>query len=148
MIAARKRERSARLTRRPTSWTRDRAISLSGLLGGSLLSELLSSDLTAALVALHSAESTQMSKDVVFRSLADGSEFLDLLGASDGQDSSGNLVAGGSGLELLSGGVVDQATLGLALTAREEDELRLVRVESLDVELELLLRGVGSSVIN
>lgn len=118
------------------------------LLGSRLLSELLGSDFTTALVALHSAESTQSSKDVVFSSLTNGSEFLGLLSASDGKNSSGHLLAGGGGLELLSGRVVDQTALGLALTTWEEDELRLVRVESLNVELQLLLGGVGSSVIN
>jgi len=59
-----------------------------------------------------------------------------------------NLVIGGGGLELLSGGVIDLSLLGLVLASGEEDEFALVGVESCDVHCKLLLAGAGSSVIN
>ena len=46
------------------------------LLVGRFLGEFLGSDFTTALVALHSAQSTQMSEDLVFSSIANSSEFL------------------------------------------------------------------------
>lgn len=80
--------------------------------------------------------------------LLDGGE-LDLLNLADERESdAGNLGGGGSGLELLSGGVVDKTLLRLVLASGEDDELALVGVKSGDVQLELLLAGGGSSVIN
>ena len=68
--------------------------------------------------------------------------------ADDGQRDTGDLGGGGGGFELLSGGVVDFTLLGLVFTSGEEDKLALVGVKSGDVQLELLLAGAGSSVIN
>jgi len=68
--------------------------------------------------------------------------------ADDGQGDTGDLGGGGGGFELLSGGVVDFTLLGLVFTSGEEDKLALVGVKSGDVQLELLLAGAGSSVIN
>lgn len=68
--------------------------------------------------------------------------------ADDGQRDTGDLGGGGGGFELLSGGVVDFTLLGLVFTSGEEDKLALVGVKSCDVQLELLLAGAGSSVIN
>lgn len=65
-----------------------------------------------------------------------------------GKELAGGLVGGRCGSDLLSGGVVDLTLLGLALLSWEEDELGFVGGESLDVELELLLTGGGSSVVN
>ena len=59
-----------------------------------------------------------------------------------------HLVVSGGGLDLLNGGVVDETLLGFALLSGEEDELGLVGVESLDVELELLVAGRGPSVVD
>lgn len=50
--------------------------------------------------------------------------------------------------DLLMGSVVDHTLLGLALPSWEEDKIGFVRVESLNVELELLLASGGSSVID
>lgn len=68
--------------------------------------------------------------------------------ADDGQRDTGDLGGGGGGFELLSGSVVDFTLLGLVFTSGEEDKLALVGVKSCDVQLELLLAGAGSSVIN
>ena len=68
--------------------------------------------------------------------------------ADDGQGDTGDLGGGGGGFELFSGGVVDFTLLGLVFTSGEEDKLALVGVKSGDVQLELLLAGAGSSVIN
>ena len=64
------------------------------------------------------------------------------------ENAAGDLVLGSSGLELLSSRVVNLVLLWLVSAAWEEDDLGLVRVKSLNVELELLLAGVGSSVID
>jgi hypothetical protein len=60
----------------------------------------------------------------------------------------GSLVGGGGRLQLLGGRVVDLTLLRLVLTSGEHDKLALVSVKSGDVQLELLLTGAGSSVIN
>lgn len=57
-------------------------------------------------------------------------------------------MSGGSGLELLSGGVVNLTLLGLVLASGEENKFALVGVESCDVHCKLFLAGAGSSVIN
>ena len=57
-------------------------------------------------------------------------------------------MSGGGRLELLGSRVIDLSALRLAFAAWEEDHLALVRVEALDVQLELLLTRVSSSVIN
>jgi hypothetical protein len=74
---------------------------------------------------------------------------LDLLNLADEREGdAGNLGGGGSGLELLSGGVVDKTLLRLVIASGEDDKLALVGVKSGDVQLELLFAGGGSSVIN
>lgn len=81
-------------------------------------------------------------------SISDGGK-LDLMSLADnGHGDAGDLGSGGGGLELLSGSVVDFTLLGLVLASGEDDELALVGVESGDVQLELLLAGASSSVIN
>ena len=54
----------------------------------------------------------------------------------------------GGRLELLSCRVVDLALLRLVLASGEQNQLALIGVKSGDVQLELLLAGAGSSVIN
>lgn len=66
----------------------------------------------------------------------------------DWHDITENLVFSGCRLEYLSGGIVDESLLGLILTSGEQDELALVLVKSCDVDLQLLLTGASSSVIN
>lgn len=78
----------------------------------------------------------------------DSGELIGGLGDGAGKDMAGDLVGSGGGLDLLGGGVIDETLLGLALTSGEEDQLGFVRVESLSVELELLLGGGGASVVN
>jgi len=79
---------------------------------------------------------------------SDSSEHISGLDDSAGQHLSDDLIGGGGGLDLLSGRVVDQTLLGLAFTLGEEDEFGFVRVESLSVELELLLACGSASVVN
>lgn len=112
------------------------------------IGELLGPDLTATLVSLVNAKETLGSKDFVFSSIANGLELLSFLTCHNGEDSARGLMASSCGLQLLGRRVVDQTSLGFALTLGEEDELRLVSVQSVDVELELLLTCVGSSVVN
>lgn len=112
------------------------------------LSSLLSPLLTAALVALHSAQGTQSSEDLLGGGVTDSLELLGSLGLSVGQDVSVDLVGGGGRLELLSGGVVDQSSLGLAFATWEQDHLGLVGLESVHVEVHLLSARVGPPVIN
>ena len=69
-------------------------------------------------------------------------------GSGSWENLSGDLVGGIGRGDLLGGSVVDQTLLGLALLSWEEDKLGFVRVESLNVELELLLASGGSSVID
>lgn len=56
----------------------------------------------------------------------DSLEFDFLSGVGDGKNVTDNLVSGGSGFELLGGGVVDLTLLGLVLASGEEDEFALV----------------------
>ena len=51
-------------------------------------------------------------------------------------------------LELSLGRVVDKSLLWLALTSGEENELVLVAVKSIHVQLELMLTGVVTPVVN
>ena len=73
-------------------------------------------------------------------------DFLNKVGSW--QNFTEDLVIGGGGLQLLSGGVIDLTLLGLVLASGEQDEFALVGVESCDVHCKLLLAGAGSSVIN
>jgi hypothetical protein len=74
---------------------------------------------------------------------------LDLVNLADeGESVAGDLGGGSSGFELLGGGVVDKTLLRLVLASGEDDKLALVGVNPGDVQLELLLTGGGSSVIN
>lgn len=116
--------------------------SLFGLLGISC------SLLATASVSLESTESSLGSVNLNVLDLTNSSEFVFALGLLKREDFAGNLVLGSSRLELLSGGIVDKTLLWLVSTAWEQDHLGLVRVESLSVELELLVAGVSSSVID
>jgi len=80
--------------------------------------------------------------------LGESNELIRLGGGGAWEHSSADLVVGGGSLEDLSGGVVDQALLWLAILAWEEDKLRLVGVQSFGVELHLIGASVGSAVIN
>ena len=77
-----------------------------------------------------------------------GGELVLSLDDGAGEHLTGDLVAGGSRFDLLGSRVVDETLLDHAITSGEEDELGLVGVESLDVELELLLAGGGTSVVD
>lgn len=77
-----------------------------------------------------------------------GGKFNSLLLANDWQSVALNLSGRGSGLQLFSGGVVDETLLWLVLTSGEDDELALVGVQSGNVQLQLLLGGAGATVIN
>lgn len=120
--------------------------SLSSLLGFLLIVGLL---LTSALVAVVSTDGSESVENLgLLILLLDGGE-LDLVNLADEREGdASNLGGGGSGLELLGGGVVDFTLLRLVLASGEDDELALVGVKSGDVQLELLLTGGGSSVIN
>lgn len=105
--------------------------------------------LTSSLVAVVGTDGSESVENLLLLvSLADGGE-LDLGNLfDDGHGDTGDLGGSGSGLELLSGGVVDLTLLGLVLASGEDDELALVGVKSGDVHLELLFAGASSSVIN
>jgi hypothetical protein len=138
--------RLARLTRRPTSHMRShRSLDLLGL---RLLSSLLSLDFTAALVALHGAQCSERSEYLALSSVANSFELSLVLSVSNRQHVASDLMAGSRGLELLGGRVIDETTLGFASTTWEQDELVLVRVQALNIQLQLFLRSVGSPVIN
>jgi hypothetical protein len=66
----------------------------------------------------------------------------------EGHDGSAGLVSSGGRLESLGGGVVHHSLLRLVLTAREEDHLRFVFLESVGVHVELLLGRAGATVVN
>ncbi len=111
------------------------------LFGGFLLASAL-----VASVGAHSPESTEnLAFSIGIGDLGelDGASSLD-----NRQSVAGHLVCGGGGLELLGGRVVDLALLGFVLASGENNQLALVSVQSGDVQLELLLTGAGSSVIN
>lgn len=67
---------------------------------------------------------------------------------NDWQSLAGYLVVSGSRFKLLSCRVVDLALLGFVLASGEQNQLALIGVKSGDVQLELLLTGACSSVIN
>lgn len=83
-----------------------------------------------------------------FIGFRDGGEFNCVLLADNWQGVASNLGGRSSGLELLSGGVVDETLLWLVLASGEDDELALVGVQSGNVHLQLLLGGAGAAVIN
>ena len=78
----------------------------------------------------------------------DSLEFDFLSNVADGENVTDNLVSGGSGFELLGGGVVDLTLLWLVFASGEKDEFAFIGAESCDVHLQLLLTGACSSVIN
>ena len=105
--------------------------------------------LASALVAGVGAHSPESAEHLAFSvGVGDLGKFDGASGLGNGQSVAGHLVGGGGGLELLSGRVVDLALLGLVLASGENNQLALVSVQSGDVQLELLLTGAGSSVIN
>jgi len=107
------------------------------LLGGFLFGGLL---LASALVAGVLPGIAVLGMSTAFLELlGDSGELVGGDGGDSGEDSTGWLGGGGSRLALLGGGVVDQTLLDLAVLSGEEDELGLVGVESLRVELLLLL---------
>ena len=111
------------------------------LFGGFLLASAL-----VASVCAHSPESTE---NLAFSvGIGDLGKFDGASSLGNRQSVAGHLVGGGGGLELLGGRVVDLALLGLVLASGENNQLALVSVQSGDVQLELLLTGAGSSVIN
>jgi hypothetical protein len=79
---------------------------------------------------------------------SDGGELNSVDNVFSWKSDTGDLVGSGSGFELFSGGVVDETLLWLVLASGEDNELALVGVESCNVQLELLLTGRSSSVIN
>jgi hypothetical protein len=106
---------------------------------------LLASSLVAG-VGAHSSESVE---HLLFSvGVGDLGKFDGVSGSGNRQSVAGYLVGGGSRLELLSCRVVYLTLLGLVLASGENDQLALVSVQSGDVQLELLLTGAGSSVIN
>lgn len=112
-----------------------------GLFGGFLF--------TSALVASVSASTSESNENFsVLVLLGDLSELdsFNLLG--NGQSVASYLMSSCSRFELLGGSVVDQTLLGFVFASWEQDKLALVGVESSDVQLELLLTGARSSVIN
>ena len=60
----------------------------------------------------------------------------------------GDLSLSSGRLELLSGGVINESLLWLVSDLGPENQLGLVGVQSLHIELKLLLTSVGSPVIN
>ena len=58
------------------------------------------------------------------------------------------LVGSGGRFELLSGGVINESLLWFVSDLGPENQLGFVGVQSLHIELKLLLTSVGSSVIN
>jgi len=78
----------------------------------------------------------------------DSGKLVLTLSSASWHDCSGGLVVGGGRLALVGGRVVDETLLDLAVLSGEEDELCLVLVESIDVQLELLLTGGGASVVD
>lgn len=89
------------------------------------------------------------------------SALLILLGESDElillgsggvwKHSSAELVVGGSSLEGLGGGIAEShlvSLLWMSLLEWEENQLRLVVLQSLQVDVHLLLAGAGSAVVN
>ena len=78
----------------------------------------------------------------------DGLELVFGDGGGSWEDLAGDLVRCGGGLHLSGSSVVDQTLLSLAILSWEQDELGFVGVESLSVQLELLLAGGGSSVVD
>ena len=94
------------------------------------------------------AEDSESSEDLSFLvSLGDSSEFISSGGLIAWQDGSGDLVGCTSGGELLLSGIVNQSLLWLVGNSWEENKLGLVSVQSVHIELELLLASVGPSVI-
>jgi len=123
-------------------WQQSNSSFLGLLLFGS---SLLASTLVASVCA-HSPESTE---NLAFSvSIGDLGKLNGARSPGNRQNLAGHLVGGGGGLKLLGGRVVDLALLGLVLASGENNQLALVSVQSSDVQLELLLTGAGSSVIN
>ena len=124
-------------------WWQQSDSSFLGLLlfGGFLLASAL-----VAGVGAHSSESAEHFAISVF--VGDLAKFNCMGGFNNGQSMAGYLVSGGGRLELLSCRVVDLTLLGLVLASGEQNQLALVGAKSGNVQLELLLTGAGSSVIN
>jgi len=79
---------------------------------------------------------------------SDGLELVFRCGGLSWKEFAGWLVGGGSRLHLSGGRVIDETLLGLAVASWEQDQFRLVRVQSLCVQLQLFLTGRGSSVVD
>jgi hypothetical protein len=110
-----------------------------------LLLVLLALD-AAAVIVLVGAESSKRVERLSLLVL--GGDLDELNGSGlllDGKGDADGLSV--SGLKLVGGRVSQEALLGLVLAAREEHELACVGLESLHVQIKLLLRGGGSSVI-
>ena len=108
------------------------------LLGGSILGSLLAS----TGIALVYPGLSGLRVGITLLHL--GSDCFELVfgsGGSSWENSTSGLVGGVGTCDLLGCGIVDLTLLGFTFTSWEEDKLGFVRVESLDVELELLLAG-------
>lgn len=108
------------------------------LLGGSILSSLLAS---AGIAIVHPGLSCLRVGITLLHFGSDGFELVFGGGSGSWENFTGSLVGGVGTGDLLCGGVVDRTLLGFTFTSWEEDKLGFVRVESLNVELELLLAG-------
>lgn len=103
----------------------------------------------STVVSLDGAESSGLSVWVDLLEFGGDLDSLNgVIGSSTWEESSRWLSAGGGGLELVSGGIIDLSLLRLAFNARPEDELILVSVQSLNIELKGVIVSVGSSVID
>jgi len=79
---------------------------------------------------------------------SDGLELVFDSSSSSGENSAGDLVGGGAGLDNLSGGVVNKTLLNLTILSGEENELRLVSIKSFNIELKLFLTRRCASVVH
>lgn len=107
-------------------------LGLSSILGGLLVAATL-----VALVGLGNPGGA-VSEELLVVGGDSGELSLDN-GNGLGENLAGSLVGGGARLDLLGGGVVDETLLDLTVLPGEKDELGFVSIESINVQLELLL---------
>lgn len=112
-----------------------------GFFGGFLLA--------SALVAGVGTDSSECAEHLAISVFVGNLGVFDgMSGSCDWQSLASYLVSSGGRFELLSCRVVDLTLLGFVLTSGEQNQLALIGVKSGDVQLELLLAGACSSVIN
>ena len=75
-------------------------------------------------------------------------ELISRVRSSTWEHLSGDLGLGMNSIELVSGGVVNNTLLRLVFNPWEENQLGFISVQSLHVDLQLLITGAGSSVVN